>query len=121
MYVAYVVYGSANRVYKRRAAANGIIPVRHRAHVFDAYPVVYNFASVGKKHGRYISFALFLLLPDYHGIEAAYGVALKAGHGAATVKYKYKLGNIVLFHNRVLPKINMAAWFSTLQPYYIKL
>lgn len=56
-------------------------------------------ADMIKQNGGDIGLTRFPLLLLDHGVEAADGVILQAGHGAAAVQDKYDLGQI-LFHNK---------------------
>ena len=66
MYVAYVVYRSANRVQQCRAAAHIVFPVRHRLHAANGYAIVNYLAEVIEQHGRYQRLPRLFLLLFYH-------------------------------------------------------
>ena len=102
--VADVVDRAADGVEKRGAAADGVVLAGHGPYRLNVHTVVQNDALVVEQDGGHISPARLPLLLFQKGIEAADGVVLKAGHGAAAVKDKYEFGNVV-FHGKSLLQI----------------
>ena len=77
--------------------ADKVLAIRHRLDLPHVHPVVDDRAVVGEKHRGDDGLPLRLLLALDHAVEAADGVGLQAGHGAALVENEHHFRQ-VLFH-----------------------
>ena len=72
---------------------------RQRFHLIQRDPVMDDLRYIVKQHCADQRLTGFALLLSQHCVEAADGVALQAGHGAAAIQDKYQFRQILL-HNK---------------------
>ena len=95
MNVADVVDRVSDRIQQGGAAAHTILPIRHGLDVSDINAVMDHFADIVKEDGGDQGFAGSFLLLFNHGVKAADRVGLEPTHGAAAVKDKDDLRQVL--------------------------
>ena len=98
---------AANRIQQGSAAADKIIPVRHRRNLLNRHAVVDHIAHVIKENGRNQRFTRLFLLLFNHGVKAADGIPLQPAHRAAAIQDKHNFRQILLHHPFLHHKIRL--------------
>ena len=93
---------AADGVQQGSATADTVLAVGHWLDLPEIHAVIDHFAVVAEQHCGEQRLARLLLLLFHHGVEAADGVVLQPGHGAAAVQNEDDFSQILVHKNNPL-------------------